>query len=490
MPPRDRRGPTWRLAAKCLPYLLLLLALALRLRGLTFQSLWRDEVDSIRFAIATTVGPAASIRSLTQAGWNGPLYTYMLGLWLRVAGTTEFAGRLSSVLPGVAGVAVCGWLGRALAGRRTSLVALALAAVSPYLIWYSQELKMYSLLFLLGAASFALLLGALRRSGWGRWAGYVALTAVIPYVHILGVLLIPAQVLAFVVAGRPNQRHWRGWLAATAVLTVPYLPLAAWQAPLLGSAFHTGHPYYPLPAMLSILARGWGLGLIASARPWLLLPYGLAVVMAVALPAWSARRRLALALLLPWIIVPVGLVFLISLRSPVFTDRYLIASLPPLLLLVALGVESLGRHSRPLAALALAALLLVGGYGSWQQARYSIKTNARGAAAIAHAGWQPGDALVLQIPYLRHSMDYYLGPGRTLVDGPYTNAGMKPEDVDLYLRSQLAKQHRVWLVLSEAPMWDSRALTAEWFQGHASQAGEWHLARLDLYLYVLPWQGN
>ena len=484
----EQRAAAGRLARRGLPYLLLPLALGLRLQGLTFQSLWRDEVDSIRFATSATV------HSLVQVGWNGPVYTYILRLWLIFSGTSEYAGRFLSVLAGVAGVALCFALGRALAGRRVALTASALVAFSPYLIWYSQELKMYALLCLLGAASFALFLEALRRGGWFRWAAYALLTAAMPYVHILGVLLIPAQVLAFLLLGPAERQHWRGWLAATAALTLPYLPLAAWQAPLLATAFHTGHPYYPLPLMLSILCRGWGLGIVASAHPWLLLAYAPAIVLAIAPPAvggWrpnESNRRRTLVVLLAWLLVPPGLVQLISLRSPVFTDRYLIASLPPLLLIVALGIDAVARRYRPLAAALLAAVLLVASYGTWQQGRYSIKANSRGAAAIIRASWQPGDALVLQIPYLRYSMDYYLGPGYKAVEGPYTNAGMTAEDVDLYLRTQLARQERAWLVLSEAPMWDSRALTAEWFRKNAAPAGEWHLARLDLYLYVLPWE--
>ncbi|MGQ9555545.1 MAG: glycosyltransferase family 39 protein [Anaerolineae bacterium] len=502
------KPPPWlRDRPRAAAYLLLLVGFGLRLQGLTFQSLWRDEVDSLRFAVA------GSVTSLAQPGWNGPLYTFLLACWVRISGTSEFAGRFSSLMPGVLVLPLLFWLGRRLLSGRAGIIAMALNALSPYLIWYSQELKMYALLCFLGVASFAALLSALRSGGFWRWALYVCLTTVIPYVHILGVLLIPAQVVAFALNWPTYRRRWCSFVASIATLVLPYLPLAIWQVPLLVSSFRTGHPYFPLPKMLSTLAYAWAFGIV-HARPWLLIPLGLASL-AAALPIgrtrpspftpfpareggmpsrycmkvqeedekWPGARRA----LLTWLLAPVILVYLISLRTPVFTDRYLIASVPPLYLLAAAGIDALSRHWRLLGAALLASVLMIGLYAVYLQSSYKIKTDARGAAAIIRQGWQGGDALVLQIPYLSHSMTYYLGPSYYMVEGPYTNYGMAPTELDLYFGSRLVERRRVWLVLSEVAMWDERGLTLDWFRRQSMLVQEWHLARLDLYLFRLPW---
>ncbi len=460
---------------RALAYLVVATGFLLRVQGLAFQSFWRDEVDALRFALTQTV------TSLSQIGWNGPLYTRALRLWLEMSGTGEFTARFSSVLPAVAVLPLIYWVGKRLSGERVGLVAMALAGFSPYLVWYAQELKMYSLLGFLGVASYAALLAALRDGGLRRWALYVGLTSIIPYVHILGVLLIPAQVVGVILARRTLGERWRAFAVSLAVMVLPYIPLGLWQARLLASAFQTGHPYYPLPNMLSILARGWTLGIVASSRTWLLLAFGLPLL-GLLIPGRDVRSRSGMAVPLAWLLVPVALIYLISLRSPLFTDRYLIASLPALLLLLAWGVISLLDRRRVLGLALLGGMLLASGYGIALQDTYSIKTDARGAADIIRAGWQPGDVMVLQIPYLQHSMEHYLGPGYEVVEGPYTNYGLRPEEVDTYFRLGLSGHPRAWLMLSEAEMWDTRGLTLRWFREHTLVLQEWELARVHLLL--------
>jgi len=194
-------------------------------------------------------------------------------------------------------------------------------------------------------------------------------------------------------------------------------------------------------------------------------------------------------LLLAWLLVPVALVYVISLRAPVFADRYLIASAVAFYVLVGWGIERIWVMDRFLGMLLLGVVLVVGLYGVEMQGSYSIKTDARGAADIVRESWQEGDVLVLQIPYLRHSVDYYLGDNYPSVEGPYTNYGMTPEELDENLATQLAGYGRAWLMLSEAAMWDERGLTLAWFRERTQLVAEWHLARLDLYLFSLSLLG-
>ena len=70
-------------------------------------------------------------------------------LWVQAFGTGEVGLRLFSAVAGVATVPVVYAVGRTLASRRIGLVAAALAATSPYLVFYSQEARSYALFALL-----------------------------------------------------------------------------------------------------------------------------------------------------------------------------------------------------------------------------------------------------------------------------------------------------------------------------------------------------
>jgi hypothetical protein len=76
---------------------LVLLAFAIRIYRLDFQSLWRDEVDAIRFAQRSLPEIAADF---LEIGHNGPLYYLLLHFWIRLAGTSEFAVRFFSLMFG------------------------------------------------------------------------------------------------------------------------------------------------------------------------------------------------------------------------------------------------------------------------------------------------------------------------------------------------------------------------------------------------------
>ncbi|MCX7668692.1 MAG: hypothetical protein N2439_01280, partial [Anaerolineae bacterium] len=91
------------------------LAFALRVSGLTAQSLWRDEVDALRFA--TQAWPAL-LEMFRRQGENGPLFFLSLRPWLAIAGTSEFALRFPAAVMSTLAVPVFYMLMRRLACDR------------------------------------------------------------------------------------------------------------------------------------------------------------------------------------------------------------------------------------------------------------------------------------------------------------------------------------------------------------------------------------
>ena len=74
-------------------------------------------------------------------GVNPPLYFILAWVWQKVFGNSEIALRSLSALLGTATMPVVYAAARELASRRAGLLAAALAATSPLLIWYSQEVR-------------------------------------------------------------------------------------------------------------------------------------------------------------------------------------------------------------------------------------------------------------------------------------------------------------------------------------------------------------
>lgn len=511
--------------AALLAYLLVFLAFIIRSASLTAQSLWRDEVDAICYAyefpsqIRALVLPGATRLSLPFAcppppiSWeptgpigsrisgllegmirqNGPLYYFLLRGWIALTGFSEFATRYFSLLLGVVCIPLLFALGTRLLGREAGLTAAGLFALSPYLVWYSQEVKMYTLV---PALALVALYGFLRavEQGGGWWAVQVLATSLLLYTHIWGALLIPLEGLWLVLLWPRWQRHWRGALIAMALLILPYLPLAFWQIPSALVRRETGFPRYTLGEMALILLNGWSTGISGYGWPWSALLTGTMAAAGLVSELRRGARCTSALLLLSWLVLPLGAIWLVSLRQPLFTDRYLIWCAPAFYLLVGAGYRALIQEKKRLRVLALAAtlaLLVVFGVNLAVQATHPIKSDVRAAARYVAARYQPGDLFVFQIPHIRYTFDYYFGPPDYLwIDGLYTNHRnpdgsyvLSPEGVNLWMAWRVGDAQTVWLIASEVEMWDERNLVQAWLEDRYARMEEAHFTRISVYRY-------
>jgi mannosyltransferase len=129
---------------------LTVLAAVLRFATLGSQSYWLDESQA---AHELSLSFGSMLSAWNSAEWNPPLYLILAWPWARVFGTGEVGLRAFSAVLGVGLVPLIYLAGRELVSRPAGLVAAALAAVSPFMIWYSQEAREYMLLVVLCTAS-------------------------------------------------------------------------------------------------------------------------------------------------------------------------------------------------------------------------------------------------------------------------------------------------------------------------------------------------
>jgi mannosyltransferase len=484
-----------------LPLAVTWLAFLLRVGGLLSQSLWRDEVDTLRFS---TQALPALLEMFRKPGENGPLFFLTLRPWLAIGGSSEFALRFPSALAGTLAVPLLYALIRRLTRERsTATIAALLLATAPYAVWYGQEAKMYAALTVLVPLSFYLALQASWKGRWWRWALLYIVTSLSFYVHLLAALALPVQAVWLLILpplapgiepGSARRRRLSA-LLYLALLILPYLPLVQWQLPAwLAADQQTGFPFVPLPTILLILLTAFSRGILPVTQRIALLPMVLALLTGIglwaALPAQGAPRPRwwrwgVVGLLLAWLLWPALGIYLISLRRPLFADRYLIWALPAFLALAAMGVAALRRVWRPLGGLVLGAILTLNLTASWSQAAQPIKSDFRAAAEFVDARRQPGDLLVFQIPYNRHTFAYYSGVVERWLDGPYTNNGMSEADLDAEMTRGTDDARAVWLIASEVPMWDERNLTEAWLNRRGAVTEHAEFARVAVTRYTL-----
>ena len=133
---------------------LVLIAVVVRLIGLSLDSLWFDEVFSVRIA---RLG-LREIISLAANDVHPPLYYLLLHFWTRLFGETESAVRMLSVVFSVLTVFVIYHLALKLFDRRTAIFTALLTTLSPLQVFYAQETRMYAQLACLSTISVYLFL--------------------------------------------------------------------------------------------------------------------------------------------------------------------------------------------------------------------------------------------------------------------------------------------------------------------------------------------
>jgi uncharacterized membrane protein len=416
--------------------LLLLLALAmafgLRLYRLGAESLWYDESVSVFLARQSIPGLVAH----TAGDIHPPGYYFLLHLWQlattpRVGHGLEFVFTWPSLWFGVVTVALLYAIARRLFGVPVALMAAWVAAVNPFQIWYSQEVRMYTL----GAALGLLCLWALLQVAQERrrviWlAVYMVAAALGLYsLYYFAFLLVGLNLIALpflASSGRSELRLRRigAWLLAQIGVLVLYAP---WLPVLWRQATEPPVPPWRVPwdspqAVLASVVETLGALLVGESPPGgVFWPWALLSVVILVLFLGGAGRgsstpssstpsrklgaswkvevspRARASIVVAYVFAPIALLYLITLfATPIYHVRYVFLVAGPFLIAAAGAVSIAGQTRRWLGGAFLGLLLVVSGLSLveyWTNPRYRADDHRHAVAALAQA-WRPGDAIL------------------------------------------------------------------------------------------------
>ena len=183
------------------------------------QSLFADELSTHYVVAGRSLVDAVSVVH-TDAEITPPLYFVLAWLTTQI-GDTPALLRAPSLLAGAAAIPLVYLVGVRTVGRRAALVATALAAFSPFLIYYSAEARGYELMIVLVLLSTLAVLAAVDSGRTRWWIAYAACACAAVYTHYTSVFALGGQ-LAWVLWAHPAAR--RPALAATAAAVVGFLP--------------------------------------------------------------------------------------------------------------------------------------------------------------------------------------------------------------------------------------------------------------------------
>lgn len=488
---------------------ILLIYFLLAFYRIDHQSLWEDEVVSLKYAAPS--GPLFN-GSIWFRG-QGPLYFVLLHLWAKM-GTSESILRSLATVLGAIGLIVFYFLGLRLFSQRIAKVGTILFMASPFLIWYSQEVRYITLMIttsLLAMYTFHRAVSS-DRSAW--WILY-GISSILSFAAFVSTILLPAAQGIYLLGSISQRRFLKKWLVCQALSFI----LFVWWANdchfrMLGGhwkdlyveftnkgeknpesnrspGLSTGGSRQFTPAVLPYtffaFSSGFSLGPTVQELHWsrsmatlaphvpllagLFLLFGSLFVLGLA-NIWK-QQDLGLFLTL-WLVIPtMGVLGISALTDMSYNVRYASMSLPAFFLILTAGVFSIRKSviqtAFLLAILSVNSVALINYYFN---PRYE-REDARSAAKYLESAVRQGDVILVlgSTTALRY---YYQGSSQIIRWTPTAVERLQTIDED---------SGRLWLVEVRAWQGDpKRRLKTVLERGNPPFHRE-HFSGVDVYCY-------
>lgn len=374
-------------------------ALLLRLYTLGSESLWLDEAIIWH---RVKDGPLNFLFDW-DADTQGPIYPLLIWGWSKLFGFGEIAMRVPSVIFGVLSIHAIYLLGRRLFNNTAAMWAAVFAAINPFLLYYSQEARPYTVWLWASLMAIWYLVRFMERHSRVNERGWIILTLIALYTHPYGPFLLAGMVM--IVTVQQPRSDWKRFYKPAIIIGAAYLPealvflnefigkvenkwsVAAWiTRPDLGTPWRYMQFYFSwklLAGLVSFLLVG---GLIMYRKRIRDHRTGLVVCAAIIVGFF----------VIPWLVSQVG---------PILWMRYTITVVAALLLLLG---WVLSQAKKPLQFVAVGLVFLASVTPLYHYYTETDKDPWRQAVAWLAPQVVPEDQFIVHPKHAPLPLEYYL----------------------------------------------------------------------------------
>ncbi len=339
--------------------LVIILAAFLRLYHLGSNAFWYDE----SFALLNNFGldklphplklfdPAFLIHNhyYLMLYNHGFLHYYQL-----LVGSGEFALRTSSVIFSLLSIVSLYLIVKKYISHKVAWISLILISIAPFQIHYAQELRPYAAIALLSLLSAYSLLAWIHKRKIKYLFTYAVLNILGIYFHYIMLLVLFAFLFFLIIRNKINRGYFKQLIITHVIIFVFILPVILNMLPniffIMKNKISSTFSEFPIWAgdrvtlkYLLFTLKNFSIGynvnffsLIGRASTFL---YGALLFLGVAV----FRKNLAMQIFVAVLFVPVIVLFTASLFKTCYVDRYLFASSPFFIIVVAVGLSLFKR---------------------------------------------------------------------------------------------------------------------------------------------------
>lgn len=367
--------------------------LTITLANASNASIWFDEAFSTYIAQFNYW----DIARFTSTDVHPPLYYWALKAWSDVFGTTELAYRSLSIVLGAAATVVAFFLSRKLFGRKVAWLSLLFIVLSPMLIRYSDEARMYTMATLIVFSATYFMVKAMETRQKKYWVWYGIFVSLGMWTHYFTALAWLAHWVWRATAvwrkGNSFKEFMKNfftkpWIITYAIaigLFLPWLPFMAKQLTVVQAAGFWISPV-GVDTWINYLTNYFYYLEHGQVLSWFALVM-LAVVITViailprAYKSLGAKTKKSFWLITSLAWTPPVLLFFASLpplRSS-FVDRYLVPAVVALSIFLAIVLIAGTRNWKPLwsalPVVAIVGMMIFGITNVYKYGNYNKNTN-------------------------------------------------------------------------------------------------------------------
>lgn len=424
----------------------------------TKSSIWHDEGFSIMLALRTP----AEIWAGSARDVHPPLYYELLHYWMQLFGDSVLAVRSLSILAGVLIIPLCFFIVKRMFGAKPAILTSFFVALSPFLIRYSIEARMYGVLgiFTLLALYAVVIIVHNPKNNWVYLLYALSIAAGL-YTHYFAALAVIAFWLYLLVLQKPH--NWK-------LNKTIFLSLRWWFANLLALILFL--PW--LPNMIAQLRRAQGLGWLSKTTLWtyhdtiwqfftftdahkiasiLYLIFPILIIVAVVIVIYNDKAKSKYSrLIASYSLIPIAIALLVSSYKPIFHERYFAFTVAGICMILAVAIVDISKKKTYITAI-LASLVilleLVGIRNVYAQSSHRMDV----VVENLNKNFQKDDSIIAGELYVYFDGSYYNRTGQKMLlytgknkPNGYGESGLL-YDKSVYLDSfDSVDSSRVWLI--------------------------------------------
>lgn len=448
-----------------------------------------DEVFSLRLA----QNPLHQLWSLSRFETNPPLFYLILSGWIKLVGSSPIALRSLSVVAGLLSVLGGFFLTKELAGKRAALISTLIFSLSPFMIYFSREARMYPYMIAAALWSFYFFWKYFRERKTWQLVLYLALITIAGLLHLSVLVLIAVHFILvfFVKELRPMSRlRWvMIHLPSVMLFAIFILRTIIARAPFAGSLtshwlFHSFLKLYYFPAMLQIgLLSNVGffggldvivLLVIAIALVWYFFKVsGVNRKLQISYDSEHHERRWWLASIT---FLPIFIGYMVGINH----EKFFVLSLACWLIILAIGLSRIEQRLIRTVVIVFVCVLCFISIPPMIQGSGGI--NWPGLVKYVYANAGPKDLVLVHVFHEKISFDYYDAQHTLNVKGIFPNKETQTfQDIMIYnpypiitkenvnyLQHLTTGYNRVWLIDTfgnNVDYWNS-SFVRDWFTSH------------------------